>query len=288
MKQLKNIVSDSSGLEVKVKGFCPVDVKEIYIDAGLDTFRHLKGDYSIEIVDGNKTIYITDFCGTYSARQLPRNSTIVVENNKIVYKRDNMNLSSLYYSEIPRSTSLDKFHEAIDEAVKLRCTGNPTIQLSSGQDSGTIVASALKQDLEFNTLTVTGLEDQDIIQQRLDLIPDHMVISEWDYSLQSHEVAAMNSPTKIILSGLGADELYWSGDHQLLERFLYDSYSAYEKYGIEVRYPLLDYKVFVQFFLLEDNKSKKRKKPLTEYMRKVSFPYKPNVKVPFFLGNSPK
>lgn len=290
MKQLRNTIEKSSGLEVTVRGFCPVNVKEIYQDVGLDTYRFLKGDYCIEIIDGNKTVYITDFCGTYSAKKLPRNSTIVLEDNKIIYKRDNLNLSPLHYSEVPRVKKLDKLFEAIDESVKLRCSDNPTIQMSSGQDSGTIVASALKQNFQFKTLSISGREDQEILQQRLALFDDPIYITQWDNSLQSHEVAAQHCPTKHLVSGLGSDELYWSGDFQLLERFLHDSYQAYEKFGIQVRYPLLDSKVYVQYFLLEDGKyiSKKRKKPLIAYMESLSFPCKNELKVPFFLGNSPK
>lgn len=290
MTRSKNIIDENSGLEVTVHGFCPVDVKEIYEDVGLETYRFLKGDYCIEIVDGDKTIYITDFCGTYSAQRLPRNSTIVIRDNKIVYKRDNLNLSPLYYSELPPVNKIDKLFEAIDEAVKLRCSDNPTIQLSSGQDSGTIVASALKQGFEFQTLSISGREDLDILEQRLSMVKDPIYITQWDDNLQSHEVAAQNSPTKTLLSGLGSDELYWSGDFQLLERFLHDSYKAYEKYDIEVRYPLLDPKVYVQYFLLQNGKyiSTKRKIPLMRYMESVDFPYRKDLKVPFFLGNSPK
>lgn len=292
MIPLKSIIDENSGLKVTVKGFCPVDVKEIYEDVGLDAFRFLKGDYCIEIVDGNKTIYITDFCGTYSAKKLPRNTTLVLQDNKIVYKRDNLNMSPLFYSEVPRVNKLDKLFEAIDEAVKLRCTDNPTCMMSSGQDSGTIVASALKQNFDFRTISIKGREDTDILKQRLEVVKAHdpVYITKWDDDLISHEVAAIHSPTKVLLSGLGSDELYWSGDFQLLEMFLAESWPKYEKHGIEVRYPLLDPKVYTQYFLLQDGKyiSKKRKIPLMRYMESQGFPYKRNLKVPFFLGNSPK
>jgi asparagine synthetase B (glutamine-hydrolysing) len=283
MTRSKSIIDEKSGRRFIIHGFCPVDVKEIYEVEGLNTHRYLQGDYCIEIYDQNKTTYITDFCGTYSAKRLPRNSTIVIEDNKIIYKADNINLSPFHYSEIPRSSTLDQFFTAIDDAVKLRCTNYPTILMSSGQDSGTIVASALKQDLEFNTLTITGLEDTDIINDRLTRVKDSKVVSEWENGTDSHLVAAMNAPSKIILSGLGADELYWSGDFQLMERFIAASYEHYKEYDIQMRYPLLDCKVYVQFFILKD-KYKKRKKPLIEYLHKEFFPHKPNLKIPFYLG----
>lgn len=285
MTQLTNITEESFG-QIRIKGFCPVDVAEIYKSEGLNTHRHLIGDYCIEIVDGYKKIYITDFFGTY-CDHLPRNSTIVIENNEITYRKDNINMSPYYYAET-RVKTLDDFFEAIDEAVKLRCANNPTILMSSGQDSGTIVASALKQNLEFETLSITGLEDQNILGERLQLLKNPTVIREWSPGIDSHLVAAMNSPTNVILSGLGADEAYWSGDFQLMRKFIRNSYKHYSKHNIQVRYPLLDYRVYINFFVLADEQMKRRKACLVEYMKSLNFPHKPNLKVPFFLGNGSK
>ena len=271
-------------IEVKIDGFCPVDVKEIYEAEKLETYRYLKGDYCIEIVDGDKTVYITDFCGTYSAKKLPRNTTLVVEKNKVVYKKDNVDVSPYFYHGPTRTHNLDKLFIAIDEAVKLRCDPGSTLLMSSGQDSGTIVASALRQDLDFSTLSISGLEDQEILKKRLSLIKSSRLITDWPPGTDSHLVAATNCTSDILLSGLGADELYWTGDFQLMEQFLYYSYKEYSKFQIEVRYPLLDSNVYVEYAKVLNGNLTARKKHLVEYMKANNFPHKENLKIPFYLG----
>ncbi len=278
-------------VKVEVHGFCPFDVEEIYLNEGLDTHNHLKGDYLIKILDKDKTIYITDFAGTYCAGKYPRNSTIVIQNNEIVYHKENVVTSALIYAPpqgIPKTNSYDRLFDAIDEAVKLRCQDSPTATMSSGHDSGTIVASALHQKLPFSTLSVSAHEYRDILDKRI-LITNGMLVDKWKENSDSHEVAAHNL-AKIgchaIISGLGADELLMTNDFQLLSLFLEDSNVHYHGHGIQTRYPLLDPTVYFEYWSLRPDLigNKVQKKPLMEYMKSRNFPYTTEKKVAFYLN----
>ena len=265
-----------------LKGFCPYDILGLYEEYGLDVGKHLRGDFYIEIQDGYRTVYITDFAGTKSGGVLPRNSTIVVEDNEIVSTRSNIILSDLYYNP-PQGTdkkdSYDDFFKAIDDAVSLRHQDNPTIFLSSGHDSGTIMASLLDQNLEFNILTYTGQEDLDVLKKRLLLNFNHKLIFKEDINFyvkadESHKVLAMNTPSKVALSGLGADEMYTSTDYQLMEAFIKDAEVQYNKYNIDVRYPLLDPLVYKEYFYLDKKlrPNNPKKIPFKCYMDSIEYP----------------
>ncbi len=277
-------------VKAEVHGFCPFDVEDIYLNEGLDTHNHLKGDYLIKILDRDKTIYITDFAGSYCAGKYPRNSTIVIQNNEIVYHKENVVTSALIYMPpqgIPKTNSYDRLFDAIDEAVKLRCQDAPTATMSSGHDSGTIVASALHQKLPFSTLSVSAHEYRDVLDKRI-LITNGMLVDKWKENSDSHEVAASNL-AKIgchaIISGLGADELLMTNDFQLLSIFLEDSNVHYHGHGIQTRYPLLDPTVYFEYWSLRPDLigNKVQKKPLMEYMKSRNFPYTTEKKVAFYL-----
>lgn len=277
-----------------LKGFCPYDILGLYEEYGLHVGKHLRGDFSIKIQDGYKTIYITDFAGTQSAGVLPRNSTIVVEKGEIVYRRDNINTTDLYYKP-PQGKSKKKHYEdfikAVDNAVKFRCTAKPfnkmtTISLSSGHDSGTIVASALKQNLKFVVLSIVGQENLPCLYDRHRVIESYnlsqKIVLKKDYKRNNaHAILASECLTKILLSGLGADEFYRSGDFQLLETFLMDNYRYYEEYGIEVRYPLLDPDVYRNFYILNKDLRWPAKKPFELIMEKIQFPIYNGPKISF-------
>jgi asparagine synthetase B (glutamine-hydrolysing) len=278
-------------LEVVVEGFCPYDVKEIYLSEGLDTHNHIRGDYFIKICDEDKTVYITDFAGSYSAGRFPRNSTTVVKNNEIVYYRENVIISSLIYSPPmgkPRKASYDRLFEEIDSAVALRCQDSPVATMSSGHDSGVIVASALHQNLSFTTLSISGNEYEDVLTKRR-LLTNGMLVTEWDVNHDSHYVAAMNLDKigcKAILSGLGADEVFTTDDYQLLSFFFQESQRYYHRLGIQTRYPLLDPEVFWQYHSLSHDLIGRysEKRPLMEYMKSRGFPYTTEKKVAFYLN----
>jgi asparagine synthetase B (glutamine-hydrolysing) len=278
-------------LEVVVEGFCPYDVKEIYLSEGLNTHNYLRGDYFIKIYDRDKTIYITDFAGSYSAGRFPRNSTTVIKNNEIVSYKENVILSPLIYSPptgVKRKISYDRLFEEIDSAVALRCQDSPVATMSSGHDSGTIVASALHQKLSFTTLSVSAHEYEDVLTKRR-LLTNGMLVNEWDEGQDSHYVAAVNLSKigcKSIISGLGADEVFTTDDYQLLSSFLKESQKYYHSFGIQTRYPLLDPEVYWQYHALSQDLIGKYndKKPLVEYMKSRNFPYTTEKKVAFYLN----
>ena len=271
-----------------LKGFCPYDILGLYEEYGLDVGKHLRGDFCIEIQDGYRTVYITDFAGTKSAGILPRNSTIVVEDNKIVSTKSNIILTDLYYNP-PQGTdkkdSYDDFFKAIDESVFFRGQDNPTIFLSCGHDSGSIVTGAIRNDIEFSTLSYLGNEDIEILYKRLRLNKEYLhwknadiitkdSISENIPDSESHSIFAKNCKTNTALSGLGADEMYTSTDYQLMQTFIKDAEVQYNKYNIEVRYPLLDPLVYKEYFYLNEKLRPKnpKKKSFKRYMDTIRYP----------------
>ena len=264
-----------------LKGFCPYDILALYDEFGLDVGKHLRGDFCIEIKDGNKIIYITDFAGTKCAGKLPRNSTIVVEDNQIISRTDNISITDLYYNPPQgkeKQYSYKNFFIALDNAIAFRCKDNPTIFLSCGHDSGSIVTGAIRQDLDFRTLSYDGDEDINILKKRLFLSSSHkLIFRDLDSKLpdsESHSVLASNCESNVALSGLGADEFYTSTDTQLLETFLKDSEEQYQKYKVEVRYPLLDPIVYKEYFYLHKKlrPNNPKKKPFIEYMKSIKYP----------------
>ena len=274
-------------LDIKVYGFCPFNIEEIYLSEGLDTHRHIKGDYTIQIIDGYKTVYITDFAGTQTFNKLPRNSTIVVENNEIVYYKENIEISELYYKP-PQGLNLrptyDELFQAIDDAVKLRCNDS-WITMSSGHDSGVIVASALSQNLNFNTLSIKAKEDMRVLDQRLKLT-NGILIDRYDDTQHAHKIVAdglTQYSCKTVLLGLGADEYFDTRDYQLATAFFKEASHYYQSHNIELRYPLLDPRVFFMYHALEPRLKYRDKKPFRKYMQSRNFPYRKDGKIPFYL-----
>jgi len=249
-------------IRVTVYGFCPVEnIKAIYKTEGLNTHKSLIGDYTVMIKDGSKTIYITDFAGTHCPMWFPPQG-----------------LSQRY--------NYDAFFKAIDDAVKLRCTDRPVIAMSSGHDSGCIVASAIKQNLEFDIITITAKEKRDIIGHRAKYIEERSdaninVISLWETTQNGHEIVAKHIPNRVLLSGLGADEVLTTADWQLCEEFLKQAQETY--IDIDVRYPLLDYDVFREWHrLIPELKGYMTSKlPMTKYLEQLDFPYNKGRKIPF-------
>jgi asparagine synthetase B (glutamine-hydrolysing) len=274
---------NDDGLNIVVKGFCPVDVLEIWKAERLDSYRYLRGDYLVKITEDNKTIYITDFAGSQSPRQLPRNSTIVIENNEIVYCKQNWNTTKKYYippQGFERKSSFDDFFQAIDDAVALRCIDSPTITMSCGHDSGVIAASALKQNLKFNALSLRSIENEDVLEKRTKLVNGTILDGFTEGS--GHDFIVNFISDNVVISGLGADELYVTGDDELLAEFFADTIDLYASRGIEHRFPLSDYSVWKEYFSLDERVIKKaNKSPFKKYMEALDFPVHYGQKVSF-------
>jgi len=208
----------------------------------------------------------------------------------IQYCRQNFVTSNLCGYSPPQGLSqrynYDAFFKAIDDAVKLRCTDRPVIAMSSGHDSGCIVASAIKQNLEFDIITITAKEKRDIIGHRAKYIEERSdaninVISLWETTQNGHEIVAKHIPNRVLLSGLGADEVLTTADWQLCEEFLKQAQETY--IDIDVRYPLLDYDVFREWHrLIPELKGYMTSKlPMTKYLEQLDFPYNKGRKIPF-------
>jgi hypothetical protein len=281
-------------IRVTVYGFCPVEnIKAIYKSEGLYTHHSLVGDYTIMIKDGNRTVYITDFAGTHCPMWLPRNSTIVIEDNMMIYCRENHVTSSLCGYAPPKGLTprndYDAFFLAIEDAVKLRCTDRPIITMSSGHDSGAIVAAATKLNLEFDVLSVSAKEKRKILANRAKYVLDRSeakvdIISLWAPTQNGHEVVTNNiQEGRVVLSGLGADEALVTKDWQLCAEFLKDANETYETKNLQVRYPLLDFKVYEEWNRLTHELKGwlPEKWPLREYLKSLNFPYSMGSKIPF-------
>lgn len=272
MKKLQN----EKGETFEIHGFCPVDVPQIWEVEKLNTFRFLQGDFFIKIFSENKVIYITDFAGTYSSHTAPRNHTLVFENNQITHFQQNWETSEKFY-EYPtgwkKKHNLDDFIEAVDTSVKLRCTDNPTITMSCGHDSGTIVASALKQKLEFETLSVLETEYKDTLMKRVEKTNGKIVTGLKKGG--GNEFLVNYIESSVVLTGLGADELYSCADDELLSLFFSKNQTLYQKYGIQLRFPLSDYNVWKEYFSLHKvyrEMIRNPKAPFVKYMKQENFP----------------
>lgn len=274
---------NEDGLNIIVKGFCPVDVLEIWKSEKLNSYRYLKGDYLVKVSEHNKTVYITDFAGSQSPGQLPRNSTIVIQDNEIVYCKQNWTTTRKYYippQGFERKTNFDDFFHSIDDAVALRCTDNPTITLSCGHDSGVIAASALKQNLKFNALSLRSIENEDVLERRSELV--NGTILDGFTQGSGHDFIVNFISDNVVVSGLGADELYVTGDDELLAEFYADTIDLYASRGIEHRFPLSDYSVWEEYFSLDERIiNKANKSPFIKYMETLDFPVHYGEKVSF-------
>lgn len=269
--------------KITVKGFCPVDVCGIWEAEKLSSFRYLKGDYSIKIEYDNKTVYITDFAGTHCSNQLPRNSTIVLEDNMITSFQQNWRTSGKFYQYpqgFKKKKSFDDFFQAIDDAVALRITDNPTITMSSGHDSGVIVASAHKQKLKFNVLSIKSIENYKVLSERVELVNGEIIDGLREGGGQEFIVNFI--PSSTVISGLGADELYATGDDELMAEFYNDVNNLYESRGMTKRFPLSDYTVWKEYFSLGMTPTEEKLKiPFEKYMEAHNFPVHYGEKIPF-------
>lgn len=287
-------------MNIDIKGYvvCDSDIADIYSKEGLDTHHHLRGDFLVCITEGNRTTYISDFAGTQSYNIIPRNSTVVVQDNKIIYRKDNIRTTDLFYDPpqgVQRRTDYDELFYAIDDAIKVRLPKDDfSLALSSGHDSGAIAAGLLRLEKEPKVLYAYGKENRNILDARLFHFDDTKEFNEpldvikdlCDPEVNgSHYALAKNVQTKVLLSGLGSDELYTSGDFELLETFMNDAQEAYKSYDLDVRFPLLDSIVYRAYRSLDHRliDAPNKKKPLEMYMRSIGFPVNYNGKSSFYL-----
>lgn len=284
---------------------------DLYREKGIKLGRYLRGDYYIKIEEEDRTIHISDFAGTKSAGFMPRNTTMVVKDNQPVEMFETYGARNVYESNgmvrvdrdhITRKT-YDSFFAAIDKAVRIRTSDSTTLLLSGGIDSGTIAASLNHMDISYTALSSVVNEDTNVVTQRHDLAPSSRVIppssaehltnhiknnttiSELDGLCGlSHYAAALEIDSgSIVLSGLGVDELYSldGPDEHLLRDFIRTSSIVYDEFNIDIRYPLLDYNVWLEYTRLSYGLRNSPKKPFIKYMRFKGYPLQDKIKHPF-------
>lgn len=159
----------------------------LYKKYGVDFPRYLNGEWAIALYDFDKEIavFATDLFATkpiwrygveaasyesgIGGHKIPANTIEVVnfgawnESSKKIYIWD-LNQHKKTY---------DDWMDAFEKAVKKRATKGCFIGLSSGYDSGAIACELIKQNVDFKVFVIEGMEDKEILKQRMKLIPNH-------------------------------------------------------------------------------------------------------------------
>lgn len=311
--------TDVNNIEVSIKGklynLDHDDIAQFYADG--NTFAEIEGDFYIKIIDHDKkkVLHISDFAGTHSSRFMQRNSimTFTLDGEPISLSETNPSKRFRFYcgkAPVIRK-DYDHFFDAVERAVKIRHEKDCVLALSDGHDSGAICASIIKQNLSCSVVTALSSEDAGIVRRRISMIKKqndvalflplvknskdltrliNEIKSEMNVdknhasNILSHYVLAKAIQNRVLLSGLGADEFYVSGYHQLLLEFLRDSQYAYEHFNVSARFPLLDYNVFSEYFNLHGSIKSGYKKPLSEYMKTINLPCNFGEKHSFVVG----
>lgn len=293
-------------MDVHIKGFVynydEADIANLWKKHGLNLGKRIRGDFLITLTDHSKTVYINDFAGSKTL-SIPRNSTIVVENNKIVHSQPTISTTDLWYvppQGAPKRETYNMFAAAIENAVKIRIPeGRYSLALSSGHDSGAIGAAILKLGCadRCDVLYAYGNEHIETLEARIKLFPvtkefkesrEKMYsISSTIGSVESHTALAINTETKVLIMGVGADEMYVTQDYELMSDFFNQAELAYSHYNIEGRYPLCDPLVFREYYRLHHKLNSNftwLKVPFKRYLKKMKFPYNPtDIKSNFYL-----
>jgi asparagine synthetase B (glutamine-hydrolysing) len=273
-------------------------------------FNQLTGDFSICYVTNEYVFLARDWIGTKPLFYSIQNGTIIVASTRLAITSIGFNpialdINSLLIidrltgdikAKIPitkwnlsqGTSTLDDVFLAFEKSVLDRFDTSSVLTLSSGYDSGIIDACLQKYSKDYTVaIWQNGIENNQIIEARLknrsgpvnfinmDVTEyveyDPMTIDDLDNSIAK---IARNSNTRVVLTGLGGDELYsdygyngiailpfskfkgaFPGDlndvwpwHTNTKYPLYWDLPTNEYinggYGIDSRHPLLDKKLF--------------------------------------------
>ncbi len=345
---------------------------ERYSDEQRNAFYNMDGEYAICIYDfkrkcillitdtfGTKPLYyqlddtsciIGSYDTTVSAagkrgtiHQVPANTLLVIDlkDFKIKNKKE---LKKFDFSN-QTGNNFDRWNVAFQESIKKRTENNNHsyfVSFSSGHDSGLIVAELLKINRKFKIYTVPFLEDEIVLQKRLEILSENKVpmeiinISDADaetmnnylheklgyYELKAPEfkqdnfsdpdfrnvsgyvaAAIINQKARksgniISLSGQGADETI--GDYSYGSMKMSSIKGNWENvkkpwknlmggwnrifiggierisglFGIETRYPFLDFDLVQEYINLNPKlKMSGYKPPITNRLIELGFPY---------------
>lgn len=277
-------------------------VLELYDRVGIELGRYLRGDYYIRIKEDDRTIHISDFGGTKSAGFMPRNTTLVIKGREPMETfptygaREHFIVGGhlLTDNDPTVRTTYTYFYDALEKAIQMRLRKKTTLLLSSGIDSGVIAAMMNRGSIKYTALSSEANEDQDVLKQRLELAPATRIIPPVPYAQLieeykahadlsdfntiaglSHFAAAREvEPDHVVLSGLGVDELYapYGPEDATLHDFMRTSTMAYDSFGIDIRYPLLDYRVWLEYNRLSPPLRNSNKKPFIKYLKFRNYP----------------
>jgi asparagine synthetase B (glutamine-hydrolysing) len=297
-------------IKIVSKGFLHnnPNLEELWATYGNRMGKHIRGDFFITVSHHELTTYISDFGGAKCAGYFPRNTTLTIDqNHKVVESFDTISTTSWGHYDAPQGLDRKKdYHDlfkAIDNAVLIRVPNDsvPVVALSSGHDSGSIACSLNKQDVIYDVISCWGNENKEVLQERLNLVTGssrmvdyhsqedkEQVLKELDNLLYpdiatSHYIISREIQNRVLLSGLGADEMYVSKDYDLMRQFLYSSSKAYEHFNVDIRYPLLDPIVYKEYRLLVPKLQRRIKQAFERYMVHNKYPVNKGPKVGFYI-----
>ncbi len=292
-------------------------IRGAYLKHGLGLGAHIRGDFYIEIVDEDRVVRISDFSGSKCAGYFPRNTTLLtdLEGNPLRSFNTISTTGWGYYAPpqgLPYKDNYLDFFKTIEDAVKIRVLPNeiPVVGLSSGHDSGAIHCALLNNPaIKFDVVCATGQEDKVVLRARLQKMGFRKATKIEQHTLEdkakvdkmmsedlgqptlgqrqktphSHYLLAKSIPNRVLLSGLGADEALYSEDFDLMEDFLSSSAIVYNRFDVDVRYPLLDPLVYKEYKLLEPRLRRRWKQPLEKYLESKDYPVNRGPKVGFYI-----
>lgn len=181
--------------EFKSDGECIITAYKKY---GIEFTKHLDGEFAIVLVDYvNNIILISSdtfktkplfysvdenklhiSAASYSeplykigfqeVKKFPPNKTMVFD-IKTKSKLEEFDIVTFDVSN-QHKTSMEDWHRAFEESIKKRTQNlreKLFIGLSSGYDSGAICCELIKQKVNFETFTLRGTENEDVILQRI-------------------------------------------------------------------------------------------------------------------------
>ena len=237
---------------------------DLYEEHGEEFIKLLDGEFAICLIDFDKNIIIisTDcfackplwydfkdgnFCIASYNSQLTElgfnNGTKLYANTTMIFDLSSCELKNEFtnfeFDINQHKETFDDWIIAFENSIKKRVNSDYKIYLglSSGYDSGAIACELLKQNVDFKTYTIAGPENSEIINRRVQMIPNHEVIhmtrGEYDnqnkylnetcedfiysgYNIKGDKASmglghicskAKDEGYRIYLSGQGADEI---------------------------------------------------------------------------------
>lgn len=186
----------------KTDGECIINLYENY---GIEFIKQLDGEFAICLIDFEKNIIIistdtfackplwyefrnNEFCiGSYNSQltQLGfNNGKKLYANTTKIFDLNNLNLIQEYknfkFDINQYKTHYEDWIKAFQNSISKRTQNiqyGMYLGLSSGYDSGAIACELLNQNKNFKSYTIAGPENKKIIDERINLIPNHEVIN---------------------------------------------------------------------------------------------------------------